>query len=84
MARTSEAMRDLFGCRLSVETVANINRGCAEELVETELKIKKKKLWRSSVIHADETGLRVEQRGQYVHVASNEQLTHYGVAAEQV
>jgi transposase len=78
--RTAEAMRDLFGCRLSAGTVANIVRECADGLVETELKIKKK-LRRSSVIHADETGLRVEGRLQYVHVASNARLTHYAASA---
>jgi transposase len=77
--RTSEAMRDLFGCRLSAGTVANIVRECAEELVETELKIKQK-LRRSPVIHADETGLRINQRLGYVHVASTPDLTHYAAA----
>ncbi|PYS76561.1 MAG: hypothetical protein DMF66_13995, partial [Acidobacteria bacterium] len=72
--RTGEAMRDLFGCRLSAGTVANIVRGCAAGLLETELKIKKR-LRRSPVIHADETGLRVEGRLAYVHVASNARLS---------
>jgi transposase len=72
--RTSEAMRDLFGCPLSPGTVANIARECAAGLVETELKIKKK-LRRSAVIHADETGLRVAKRLEYVHVASTPSLT---------
>ena len=76
-ARTSEAMRDLFDCRLSSGTVANIVRRCAENLIGTELKIKHK-LRRCAVIHADETGLRVKKKGQYVHVASNARLTHYG------
>lgn len=80
--RTSEAMRDLFGCYLSAGTVANIARECAANLVETELKIKKK-LRRSPVIHADETGLRVAKRGQYVHVASNSRLTHYAYNARR-
>ena len=80
--RTSEAMRDLFGCRLSPGTVANIVRECAAGLVETELKIKKK-LRRSSVIHSDETGLRVNKRLHYVHVASNARLTHYAAAAHR-
>ncbi|MDT5268261.1 MAG: transposase [Acidobacteriota bacterium] len=75
--RTSEAMRDLFGCRLSVGTVANIVRECSAGLLETELKIKKG-LRRSHVIYADETGLRVEGKLAYVHVASNARLTHYG------
>lgn len=60
-------MHDLFGCRLSAGTIANIVRECADELVETELKIKQQ-LRRSSVIHADETGLRINKRLGYVHV----------------
>jgi transposase len=77
--RTSEAMRDLFGCRLSAATVANIVRECASGLVETELKIKKR-LRRSPVIHTDETGLRINKRLGYVHVASTQHLTHYAAA----
>jgi transposase len=77
--RTAEAMRDLFGCRLSAGTVANIVRECADSLVETELKIKRG-LRRSAIIHADETGLRVNKRLAYVHVASNGRLTHYAAA----
>lgn len=80
--RTAEAMRDLFGCQLSQGTVANIVRECADELVETELKIKRG-LRRSAVIHADETGLRVNKRLAYVHVASNAKLTHYAAAAHR-
>jgi transposase len=38
----------------------------------------KRGLRRSHVIHADETGLRVEGRLHYVHVASSARLTHYG------
>jgi transposase len=79
-ARTAEAMRDLFGCSLSTGTVANIVRECADGLLETELKIKRG-LRRSALIHADETGLRVEGQLQYVHVTSNSRLTHYTAAA---
>lgn len=78
--RTAEAMRDLFGCPLSAGTVANIVRECADALMETELKIKRG-LRRSALIHADETGLRVEGRLQFVHVTSNSRLTHYTAAA---
>lgn len=80
--RTSEAMRDLFGCHLSPGTVSNIVRECAAGLVETELKIKRG-LRRSSVIHADETGLRINNRLGYVHVASTSRLTHYAAAAHR-
>jgi transposase len=78
--RTAEAMRDLFGCRLSSGTAANIVRECAAALLETELKIKRG-LRRSALIHADETGLRVEGRLHFVHVTSNSRLTHYAAAA---
>jgi transposase len=81
--RTSEAMRDLFGCQLSPGTVANIVRECAEALVTIELKIKQK-LRRSPVIHSDETGLRINKRLGYVHVASTAHLTHYAAAAHRV
>lgn len=80
--RTSEAMRDLFGCQLSAGTVANIVGECADSLVETELKIKRG-LRRSSVIHADETGLRINKRLGYVHVASTPHLTHYAAASHR-
>jgi transposase len=75
-ARVGEVMRDLFGCPISPATIFSQVGSCAEELIETELKIKRK-LRRSSVIHADETGLRVEGKCHYVHVTSNSRLTHY-------
>ena len=75
-ARSAEAMRDLFGCALSAGTLSTAVGRCAAGLVETELKIKRG-LRRSPVIHADETGLRVEGKLAYVHVASSERLTHY-------
>ena len=77
--RTAEAMRELFGCPLSAGTVANIVKECANQLVTTELQIKRK-LRRSAVIHADETGLRINKRLGYVHVASTPSLTHYAAA----
>lgn len=42
----------------------------------TEVEIKHR-LKQSEVIHVDETGLRVEGEGRFVHVASTAGLTHY-------
>jgi transposase len=81
-ARTSEAMKELFGCSLSAGTLAHAVRQCAVGLVETELKIKRG-LRRSPVLHADERGLRVSGRLHYVHVASTAHLTHYGADARR-
>ena len=79
-ARAAEAMRELFGCAMSAGTLSTAVRRCAAGLIQTEPKIKRG-LRRSPVIHADETGLRVEGCLQYVHVTSNSRLTHYAAAA---
>jgi transposase len=81
-ARATEAMRELFGCAMSAGTLSSAVRRCAAGLVETELKIKRG-LRRSPIIHADETGLRVEGRLHYVHVASSAHLTHYAADARR-
>jgi transposase len=75
-ARVGEVMRDLFGCAISPGTILRQVGACSQELIETELKIKRK-LRRSPVIHSDETGLRVKGKCHYVHVTSNSRLTHY-------
>lgn len=82
VARTKEAMADLFGLQMSAGTVARSVEECARQLVETELKIKRK-LRRASVLHADETGLRVTKKLHYIHVASTPRLTHYGYDARR-
>ncbi len=81
-ARTTEAMAELFGVRISAGTVARSVEECARGLLETELKIKRK-LRRSGVLHADETGLRVTKKLHYIHVASTPHLTHYGYHARR-
>jgi transposase len=63
-------------------TVANIVRECSDALLETELKLKKG-LRRSPIIHADETGLCINKRLGYVHVASTPSLTRYAAAAHR-
>jgi transposase len=81
-ARTREAMGELFGCWPSKRTLERMVAECAGALVETELQIKRR-LRRSRVIHADETGLRVGGGCHYVHVASTRRLTHYGYDAHR-
>jgi transposase len=80
--RVREALGELFGCWLSQRTLERMVAECAGTLLETELKIKKK-LRRSPVLHADETGLRVTGGCHYVHVASTGRLTHYGYDAHR-
>lgn len=76
VARTSETMRDLFGCTLSPATVQRAARLSAGKLVHAELRIKAS-LRDSSIMGVDETGLRVAGSSGYIHVARTEALTHY-------
>jgi transposase len=72
--RCAEAMNDLFGCPLSPGTLARLLKGCAGELVGAEMLIWEG-LRESAVLGVDETGLRVSQRQDWVHVSSTEKLT---------
>jgi transposase len=76
VARTSETMRDLFGCCLSPATVERAGRICSGKLVRCEQRIKAA-IRQSTVIGADETGLRVAGGSGWVHVARTETHTHY-------
>jgi transposase len=76
VARTSETMRDLFGCTLSPATVQRAARFSSGKLIHAELRIKAA-LRNSPLMGVDETGLRVAGQGGYIHVARTEALTHY-------
>ena len=82
MARTGEAMRDLFGCSLSPGTIDTTHHRAAAELVGVEEKIKAG-LKAAEVIGVDETGLRVAGKGHWIHVARTGRLTHYGTDARR-
>jgi len=77
VARTSETMRDLFGCSISAASIQRAARICSGKLLYTEQRIKSA-IRDSQVIGADETGLRVAGSGGYIHVARTDELTHYG------
>ncbi|MDQ3258142.1 MAG: IS66 family transposase [Acidobacteriota bacterium] len=81
-ARTSEAMRDLFACTISPGTIHTTRHQCASKLVGTEEQIKQA-IQHAAVIGADETGLRVAGRSEWIHVARTDQLTHYGYDARR-
>lgn len=75
VARTSEAMHDLFGCYVSWATVVRAGRIFSSKLVRCEQRIKAA-IRDSPVIGVDETGLRVAGYNAWVHVARTERLTH--------
>jgi|WetSurSiteA1Bulk_404760.scaffolds.fasta_scaffold20535_1 transposase len=80
--RAAELFEDLFSVPLSAGTLVRIDRGCAERLEEVEQRIKKS-IVDSPVVHFDETGMRVEGKLRWLHVASTKELTYYAVHAKR-
>lgn len=75
VARTQEAMRDLFGCDISQASIQRAARLCSDKLIRCEQRIKQA-IRNSKVIGADETGIRINGSNAWVHVARTETLTH--------
>jgi len=75
--RSCELFEDLFGQPLSEATLQSASECGAEALAEIEIVIKQA-IVSAGVGHFDETGMYVEGRRGWLHVASTEQWTHYG------
>ncbi len=76
--RACEVMQDLLGVTMSVGTLAELVKRCAEQLEPVEAQIKAA-LSQTEVLHQDETGLYVGGKRQWMHVSATAQLTHYAV-----
>ena len=74
--RTSELFADLFGHQLSQATLVNTNQACYEILEPVEEKIKQQ-IIDSPVASFDETGIGINGKREWLHVASTETLTCY-------
>lgn len=75
VARTQEAMRDLFGCDISQASIQHAARLCSTKLIRCEQRIKAA-IRGAAVIGADETGIRINGTNAWVHVARTDSLTH--------
>jgi transposase len=76
--RVRELLSDLFGTDLSKGTVVEWVSQAATVLAPVEASIKEA-LSQAPVLHNDETGVRQAGHLAWLHVASTNQLTHYGV-----
>jgi len=66
---------DLFGCSINESSVYSASMQCYEKLAESE-KIIKSKVAGQDVVHADETGVRVEGKLHWLHVATSQLYTY--------
>lgn len=76
--RIGELFQDVFGHRVSVGTMVKANQRCHELLGEVEGEIKRQ-LREAEVMNVDETGLRIEGKRSWLHVAGTDKLTYYDV-----
>ncbi|MCZ7541236.1 MAG: IS66 family transposase [Anaerolineae bacterium] len=78
VARTCEVFEDLYGHRPSEALVLSATEALHEQL-DPALSAIRDQIIRADVVHADESGLRVEGQLNWLHVLSTERLTHYAV-----
>ena len=74
--RTRELMADLLGVKVSTGALAAMVSQASEE-IEPLVKSIASQLKQEPVIHLDETGFYVDQKRQWLHVASSDRLTYY-------
>jgi transposase len=75
--RCSELIEDLTGHKISEGSLANFQVKSYKNLEDYEASVKKI-LLKSSVLHADETGVRLNGKLHWMHVLSNEFLSYFG------
>lgn len=76
--RVEELLSDVFGCEISEGTLYNSRERCFEELAAVESAIAAE-IAPADVLHCDETGMRVQGKLWWLHVASSAGLTFYFV-----
>lgn len=81
--RTGELIEDLTGHKISTGTLTNWTGKASEMLVETDVATRDALSADPGSVHFDETGVPVEKRGNWLHSASNEKLTHYEIHNER-
>jgi len=73
--RIAQLLQDLTGTRPSEATILKQIESCATALQPLNSKIRQL-LAKSKVVHADETGVRVEGKTRWLHVISDSQWTY--------
>jgi transposase len=79
LERTSEIFADFYGHSPSEGTIVNVAERLGKQVHPAVEAIKRQLTTQASVVHLDETGMRVEGRLQWVHSASSASLTYYDV-----
>jgi transposase len=76
--RLAQLCRDIFGAAVSKRTIEAVQQQAYDALAPFEQEIRKQ-LLQEEVLHADETGMRVDGKRQWFHSLSTPSLTFYQV-----
>lgn len=80
--RLSQMFDDIFGIGISPATCASVDRKLFTRLESFEANLKTH-LMASKVLHFDETGMRCNKKLHWIHVASSDMATFYGIHAKR-
>lgn len=80
--RLQELIEDVFNHKISQGMLVKINQQCHSNLKAVEEEIKQQ-LQTSAYLHHDETGIQVDGKLHWCHVASTPKLTSYGIHAKR-
>lgn len=79
MARVAEFSLDLFDQKISEDTINRFRDPCYDNLESFE-EFMKKRFLESPVLHADETGIKVGPKTEWLHVLSDQDYTFLQVS----
>lgn len=75
--RSAELIEDLFNHHLSQGSIVTFNQSCHDELEAITNNIRNSITSSTGAVHFDETGMYIDKKRQWLHVASNQNLTYY-------
>ncbi|MHC4687275.1 MAG: IS66 family transposase [Planctomycetota bacterium] len=78
LGRITQMMADLYSAPVSEATILDATRRCHDNLAPFEIAVKEA-LGNAPMLHVDESGVRSEGKLHWLHSASTETLTFYGV-----
>jgi hypothetical protein len=76
-AQLATLSNDLFDIKISEGTIFNFQNQIAQSLSDDFIKTLKNEIISSELVMADETGMTVNQKTQWIHVACNDMYTLY-------
>jgi transposase len=82
LARTCELLEDFYGHAPAEALILEANAAVVDR-IEPSLEAIQQQLIASPVVHFDESGLRVEGKLNWLHVASTDRLTYYTVHSKR-